>query len=135
MPDFSVDVRAWVDKAKQKAEAAFQATAQDAVNRVKQLTPVKTGYLRANWSAIKDGDAEPKPGMPAGDQAIKHAELGDKIIVVNPTAYARRIEYGFVGQDADGRHYNQPGRHMTQQTIAEMPRIAEQATQRVSSSS
>jgi hypothetical protein len=53
------------------------------------------------------------------------AKAGDVVIIVNPTAYARRIEYGFTGEDSLGRYYNQPGHHMAQQTVAEMPAIAQ----------
>jgi hypothetical protein len=132
MADFSVDVARWVDKAKKRAEEAFQATAEAAVNRVKDLTPVRTGYLRANWTAIRDGDAEPTPGtVPDPMTAIDQAPLGSTLVVLNPVVYARRVEYGFVGEDSLGRHYNQPGRHMTQQTVAEMPSIAAAAVQLV----
>jgi hypothetical protein len=132
MADFSVDVASWVDKALMRAEQAFQATAQGAVNRVKDLTPVKTGYLRANWTAIHAGDAEPTPGaVPDAMDAISSAPLGSTLVVLNPVVYARRVEYGFVGEDSLGRHYNQPGRHMTQQTVSEMPSIAEAAVELV----
>lgn len=33
---------------------------------------------------------------------------GDEAIVGNGSAYANRLEYGFVGVDRLGRHYNQP---------------------------
>ncbi len=132
MADFSVDVASWVDKALMRAEEAFQATAEGAVNRVKDLTPVKTGYLRANWTAIHAEDAEPTPGsVPDPMEAISTAPLGSTLVVLNPVVYARRVEYGFVGEDSAGRHYNQPGRHMTQQTVSEMPSIAEAAVELV----
>jgi hypothetical protein len=129
--DFSVQVSRWVDKAKERAGAAFQATAQDAVARVKALTPVKTGYLRANWTAMKAGDVVPVAGaVPDPALAIAKARLGDTIYVINPTKYARRIEFGFVGEDARGRHFDQAGAGMMQQTLIEIPQIAIKATAR-----
>jgi hypothetical protein len=232
--DFSVSVARWCEKAKGRADEAFRGIAQAALVRVQQLTPVDTGYLRANWVAMKEGDPVPKaaprsaPGgiastiggagggiagkavavralggalgpvgsiggaivgtvggqvaeggeinvagalgsaagtavgatlgsavpiagtiiggavggvvggiagealatavsSPDGGRGggIASARVGDKIILLNPVAYARRIEYGFVGQDSLGRRFNQPGRGMAQQTMAEIPSIAE----------
>jgi hypothetical protein len=130
--DFRVQVEQWVVRAKGRAQEAFRAIAQDASTRVKELTPVRTGYLRANWSAILDGEAEPKPGAaPPAEAAIGRAALGDTIHVLNPVVYARRVEFGFVGEDSLGRKYNQRGRGMVQQTVAEMPRLSERAVARV----
>lgn len=130
--DFRVQVEQWVAKAKDRGQEAFRAISQDGATRVKELTPVRTGYLRANWSAILDGEAEPKPGaVPPAEAAIGRAVLGDTIHVLNPVEYALRVEFGFVGEDSLGRKFNQQGRGMVQQTVAEMPRIAELAVARV----
>jgi hypothetical protein len=131
--EFSVQVGQWVEKALGRATQAFQATAQDAVARVKELTPVKTGYLRANWTAIQGGDAVPVAGaVPDPAEAIAALKIGDVVAIVNPVVYARRVEFGFVGQDSLGRHYNQAGAGMVQQTIIEVPEMAMQAVTRVS---
>jgi hypothetical protein len=132
MADFTSDVSKWCNEAKGLASDVFQAIAFDAVMRVQELTPVKTGFLRSNWTAIRKGDAEPVAGRvsPPG-VAIADAEVGDVILIINPVAYARRIEFGFVGEDSLGRYYNQQGRHMMTQTMTEMPEIAEKAKQRV----
>ena len=132
MADFSVAVEQWVKKAKERAEQAYRAIAEDALARAKELTPVDTGYLRANFVTVLEGEAipkdEPTPETMAG---INRAKVGDTILIVNPVPYARRIEYGFVGEDSLGRKYDQKGRHMVAQTVAEMPRIAEEAVKRV----
>lgn len=129
--DFAVSVRRWVEQAKGRAQDAFQATAMDAAGRVKELTPVKTGYLRANWVDLTSLSALPKPSMAATiGGSIRNAKLGDTIYVVNPVAYARRIEYGFVGEDSLGRRFNQHGRGMVAQTVTELPAIAQRAAAR-----
>lgn len=127
MVDFSVTVAAWVQRAKEQSDAAFRAVVMDALARVKELTPVKTGYLRSQWSVIFPGD-QPTPNDLS---AIDRAKAGDVLQVVNPVKYARRIEYGFVGTDAKGRAFNQPGRGMVQQTVKEIPLIATKAVDRV----
>lgn len=136
MPDFAdpfdVQIGQWVARAKERGRLAFVATAEDALAEVKELTPVKTGYLRANWTAIRAGDAVPVEGAsPNPAVALAALQLGDKIIIVNPVRYARRVEFGFVGQDSLGRHYDQKGRGMMTQTIADTPRLAQRATIRV----
>jgi Bacteriophage HK97-gp10, putative tail-component len=132
--DFSFAVTEWVNKAGARANELFRTIATDAVNRVKELTPVDTGFLRSNWTAILQGEAEPKAGdvqAPQSAVTISHARIGDVIIILNPTAYARRIEYGFVGEDSLGRHYNQQGHHMVAQTMSEMTSIANAAAARL----
>lgn len=132
MADFAEDVSRWVDRRRRDADETFRTIATDVVNRVKELTPVKTGFLRSNWTAIRKGDAEPIPGrVPDPFLALQTARIGDTISVINPTVYARRIEYGFVGEDKLGRHYNQQGAHMMQQTMSELPTIAEKTVARI----
>ena len=127
---FVISVTAFVERAKAKADLALRATAYDALQRVKQLTPVNTGYLRANWQVSIKGNT-----MPVGEQGnltvLATLRMGDKVIISNPVRYAARIEYGFVGADKLGRIYNQTGVGMMTQTIAELPQIAQRATTRV----
>lgn len=132
MADFSEDVSAWCNRAMARATLLLRVIAYDAIAEVQQLTPVDTGFLRANWTAMLPGDSEPVAGRTApAEDAIARADVGTIITIVNPVVYARRIEYGFVGEDAAGRHYNQAGRHMVGQTVADMPRIAQAAYERV----
>ena len=132
MADFSTDVTAWVQRAGTRANLAFRVIASDLVAQVQLRTPVDTGYLRSNWSAILQGEEEPVAGRtPPADNAIDRAKVGQVIIILNPVIYARRIEYGFVGEDSLGRYYNQSGRHMVAQTLAEIQPIAEAALRRV----
>lgn len=130
---FDVVVTRWVDKAKQKALQAFQATCHNAIARVKELTPVKTGYLRANWTAVGPDGVLPVAGeQQDSDSIINNLRLGDRLIIVNPVVYAARVNFGFIGTDSLGRHYHQKGKHMVEQTISEMPAIAAAAVQQVS---
>jgi hypothetical protein len=132
MADFSEDVSRWVNQAVGHTDAALRTIAMDSVNTVKQRTPVVTGFLRSNWTAIIKGQTIPVAGrVPDPAKAIMTARVGDVIVILNPTVYARRVEYGFVGEDSAGRHYNQQGAHMVAQTMAEMPVIAARALARL----
>jgi hypothetical protein len=132
MADFSEDVSRWVNQAGAHANALLRTITMDAVNTVKAHTPVKTGFLRSNWTAIIKGQEIPVAGrVPDPAKAIMTARVGQVIVILNPTVYARRVEYGFVGEDSAGRHYNQQGAHMVAQTMAEMPVIAARALARL----
>ena len=189
MVDFATSVADWVAQAKGRGDAALRMIAADALSRVKELTPVRTGYLRANWQASFDDQVLPvdreKPAVTAAEIAgnvtgslvggkagaaigtavapgvgtavgavagsviggltggeiassaakqgdpLTDAKAGDKIFIVNPVVYARRIEYGFRGEDGNGRSVEQQGRGMVRQTVAEMPAIAERAVGRL----
>ena len=193
--DFSAQVGAWVDLAGAQARVAFLAIAYGAVTRVKELTPVDTGYLRANWQVVRGEQAVPVETRPrdkdsatgnkdlvvsgagalagqagvmlggtiggmvggpggaiAGAVALNQAataigeaiagkayetnatrqpvgevQLGEKLRIVNPTSYARAIEFGANRTTADGKQTKTAPRAMAQQTVAEMPEIAAKA--------
>jgi bacteriophage HK97-gp10 putative tail-component len=122
--DFDIDVSQWVDKALSKATEAFRLTALLATDRIKQLTPVLTGNLRASWhdSLNNENVDSAAPG-----DASASAQLGDRINIGTNVVYARRVEYGFVGEGSLGRHYDQKGRGMMHQTIVELPQLAQKA--------
>ena len=149
--DFSVQVGRFVAKAKENARVAFVATGLEALSRVKELTPVRTGWLRANWQIQREGEALPavRQGLPAdaaratemlaalrqqaeqqgrpGDQGpsrASEAQIGEKLRIVNPVVYARAIEYGREIEKKDGTTATTPGRGMMAQTAAEVPQIA-----------
>lgn len=133
MADFDVDVTRFVERAKKNQTAVLRGIAEEAVARVKSLTPVRTGYLRANWTATLNSEAIPKPSQGgAGTDRIQSAVAGDVLVISNPVHYARRIEYGYQGQSPSGKPINQPGRGMAQQTVAELPEIAERVLRRFS---
>lgn len=133
MADFTTDVSAWCNKAADRATALLRAIAFDLTAAVQDKTPVDTGFLRSNWTAMLPNDTEPVAGrVPPAATAINRASVGMVIVILNPVAYARRQEYGFVGEDSAGRHYNQPGKHFVAQTIAEAPAIADAALRRLS---
>ena len=109
---FNADVSAWVAKQKTNPDLFFRALCLAALAKVKELTPVDLGVLRASWQL---------------EPAIEAIHAGAKVSIVTNIAYARRIDQGFVGIDSLGRHYNQSGVHMVERTIAAMPELEAQA--------
>ena len=54
---------------------------------------------------------------------VSGLKLGEVFMMRNNAVYAMRIEYGFVGTDSLGRHYNQQGRYFVTQNVAAWPTI------------
>jgi hypothetical protein len=129
MADFSEDVSAWAIAMGERADMFVSVLAMEVKNRVQELTPVRTGFLRSNWTVIRRGDAEPVAGRTP--PPIADIKAGDIVTVINPTTYARRIEYGWAGEDSLGRSSHYQGAHMMAQTIAELPSIAERVKTRL----
>lgn len=106
MAEFELDIGRFVDAAKGKLEDAPRAIAEGLLERVKELTPVDTGRLRAGWQLEKDDEG---------------------YVISNNVVYAKRVNFGFNGTDSLGRHYEQNGHHMVEQTMAEADDIAKKA--------
>jgi hypothetical protein len=111
---FTAQMQDFADLTKQKMELVFKQSAQD-VGEIAQAPkagggnmPVDTGFLRNSMVAGLNGSTS-LSGADAYVLAIAGAELGDSVFMGWTAAYALRMEYGFVGTDAAGRTYNQPG--------------------------
>lgn len=132
---FVVAIDDWVAKVRDRQDRIIQLAAQMALERIKQLTPVKTGYLRANWTVVRGSAAEALMGAaprPEESQAtILRLHAGDEFTLLNATVYAARINYGFVGTNSLGRHYEQSGAHMVEKVVTELPDIFEKAAARI----
>lgn len=86
--------------------------------------PVKTGNLARSVAV----DTEPPKiieGLATGDYSLGIANIkpGDTIYIGWQAAYARRMNYGFVGADSLGRVYNQTGYGFAEATAAKWPSI------------
>lgn len=133
---FKLDVRKWVEKAKANTREVVIEAIQDINEQVVVTTPVVTGFLRASWFA----SLNQMPGGQGGGGSVAqmnvvagNLKLGDVFYAGNSAVYARRVEYGFVGQDSLGRNYNQAGRHWVQAVMLNADQIAAEAARRVAS--
>ncbi len=134
---FYASVDAWVTKVREREDRVVQLSAQLALQRIKELTPVKTGNLRASWILLRGSQAELLSGgelrVADSQTSVLSLRAGDAWTIANPAPYARRINYGFVGTDSLGRHYDQPGVHMLEKVITELPDIVARASAIVAS--
>lgn len=70
--DFAVSVERWCQKANAMGDEAFRAIGEAALERVKELTPVRTGNLRANWQCVREGEQDLMgPAVKAGTFAAE----------------------------------------------------------------
>lgn len=133
--DFVVQMDAWIAKATRRTEQVPMAIAEAALKRVKELTPVDTGFLRANWSIVLGGQEVPVIRRGAATDtregagevlsiSISHLDPSGIIRIVNPVEYARPLEYGYTITRKDGTTRHVEGRGMATQTVAELPEIA-----------
>lgn len=124
-----------IDKAHAAVSAKLEAFARqvcaEMAEEVVNETPHDTGFLRGSW---QPSIGEPKSGEgsedPSGKMAVAAAslvsadvQLGDKFYMANNAVYAKRLEYGFVGEDSLGRSYNQAGRFYVSDTVARFKSI------------
>jgi hypothetical protein len=117
------------------ARIAIQDTAEIVVDE----TPVDTGFLVANWQpSLNAPDLSLVLGANGYDASaaaltVTDLKLGDVFYFTNNAVYARRINYGFVGADSLGRHYNQVGRHMIETAVGYWPTTVERAAGQLAS--
>lgn len=119
---------AWARATQERMNAVVRGSAQE-VCRIAQ-TPVSkggrmvvdTGFLRNSFQSSLNGSTS----LTGGDSYVLVAasmEAGDVAEFGWTAAYARRINYGFTGQDSKGRTYNQQGAHFLEGAAAEWQNI------------
>lgn len=92
--------------------------------------PHRTGNLMRSLLASTAGmprQGEAGEKYAGGDVGLVTAglELGDSVWLGFQANYARRMNYGFVGQDKLGRTYNQTGAGFIEAAVAAWPTIVE----------
>ncbi|MCR6502591.1 hypothetical protein MUO32_26545 [Shinella sp. CPCC 101442] len=100
-----------------RMNAVFRLATQKTITQMQRTVPYQDGFLRASLVVLVNeappvANREEKDGMGKYTDAymqlqIAGAVAGDRIVAAYTMEYARRLEYGFVGVDALGRHYNQ----------------------------
>lgn len=121
---FAVDVRAFTEKFKAKAETVVKKVLFDMSTSIVQMSPVDTGRFRANWQ-FAEGSAP--SGNPDGPQVARRRKgyqkthegadstiarlhagisgaplLGTTLYLVNNLPYAIPLEYGHSDQAPGG---------------------------------
>lgn len=122
MTSFTAQVKDWTKRTEKAQEHIFKSATQRLVDAMLLSRerggnmPVVTGNLYRSLLASTSAMPSVRAGVQefpdnSGQVAmtINSANLGDTIYLGFQAAYARRVNYGFVGTDSLGRTYNQSG--------------------------
>lgn len=133
---FRVSLADWANRVGINADALARQACQETAFRVVNATPVHLGFLRGGWQPglntepAAGGDVAADPGgaiaLASIGAIIGTMKAGDVFHMRNNTVYARRIEFGFVGQDSLGRNYNQKGQYFVTNVVASWSAIVEE---------
>ena len=129
---FKVDLDAWRALTDRQLRALARQSIQALAEQIVETTPWDTGFLRGEWQPSLNVLPPPRPERddaarseetPGAVMArvgivISGLEPGDTFFMTNNAAYARRLEFGFVGPDKLGRVYNQPGQFWVTRAVA-----------------
>lgn len=146
---FTDQVQEWADKTKSNLEWVFRESASRVIREMQRVgpsvahpgggdgghLPVDLGFLRASLIAtlnapatgvkVNNGDVHVSYSEGPTQLIILGAKLGDSIFAVYTAAYARRMEYGFVGNDSLGREYHQSGYGFVRLAVQQWPHIVQ----------
>lgn len=113
---FERSVKAWADKvSKRDLPKLAVASAMEAYSRVKERTPVDTGFAQASWWMSLGETGSP-------GQVVYAASLGDVIRVANSARYIVPLEYGHSKKRPEG---------MVRVTLAEWDSIVDEQARRL----
>ena len=142
MGSFSEKVDQWVKETEQRMTAVWRQSIDDLADHMNTTRdnggrlPKLTGNLMR--SLLASTSAMPSTGGPDAKYSGQDVGLVTAGLRLDQTVwlgyqaiYARRLNYGFVGQDSLGRNYNQAGAHFVEGAIAEWPSIVASAVAKI----
>lgn len=140
MASFSESVGAWANATEKRLSAVHKKAVEKLAMEMTRTraeggnVPVDTGNLYrsllASTTAMPKTAEGPFPGSNVAS-VIATLRLNDTIWIGFQAKYAKRQNFGFVGADALGRVYNQPGNHFVERAIAMWPQIVREAVEEV----
>lgn len=119
---------AWARATQQRMDAVVKGSTQE-ICSIAQTPSTKGGRLPFDLGNLRNSFQSSLNGSPALEGAESFVaiaaamEAGDVAEFGWSAEYARRLEYGFTGQDKLGRTYNQQGRHFLSGAMLEWPRV------------
>lgn len=152
MSTFTAEVDAWVLATRERMRFVFLEAAQRVIGQMQRVgpsvanpdggdggkMPVDIGFLRSSLRVtLNEAFSGASISAPVGDTfvysfddsqislSIAAAQIGDSIYAVYIADYARRLNYGFVGQDSLGRSYDQQGYHFVEFAVGQWQTIVD----------
>jgi len=147
---FSKDVNKFTDKYDKRLKATARTAVQDLEAEISATEgeggrlPIDTGFLRASFGwqigSMPSGPVKPEKSENLTDEtltglpvnvALARWDFSKPLFGGFSAAYARRLEFGFEGQDKLGRFISQPGRGFVRGGTEKWDRIVDSAARRV----
>jgi len=133
---FASTINKWASESEERITAVRRRSVEllgDEMTRTRPQggrVPFKTGNLARSILASTTGMPTTAEGpYPGSNLGLVAATLrNDQPLWIGyQAAYARRMNFGFVGADSIGRVYNQQGNHFVEGAVAEWPNIVARA--------
>lgn len=136
MGSFADQVGAWAAESTARMEAVWRGSIEMLADEMTTTRanggrlPFQTGNLMRSLLASTAG----MPSQGGADARFSGSDvgvvaaglnLGEEVWIGFQANYARRMNYGFVGEDALGRTFNQEGAHFIEGAVAAWPTIVE----------
>lgn len=140
MASFAETIGKWASQTPERVEAVHKRALEKLAMEMTRTkaeggnVPVVTGNLYRSLVASTSGMP------PTSDQPAAGSNVSSVITTLRPNqpvwfgytaAYARRMNFGFVGADSRGRVYDQQGNHFVERAIAMWPQIVREAAEEV----
>ena len=145
MASFESQIGAWAAKTEARMTAVYRRSVEMLADEMVKTVgnggklPFRTGNLARSLLASTSGmpmqgaTGELFPGSNVG-LVTAGLMLGEPIWIGYQANYARRMNFGFVGEDSLGRVYNTTGFHFVEHAIAQWPEIVANAAKEIQSS-
>ena len=142
MASFAEQVGAWGAKTEARLTAVYRRSVEMLADEMTTTVsnggrlPHRTGNLMRSLLASTSGmpmQGGPKELYAGSTVGVVTAglKLGDTVFLGYQANYARRMNYGFVGDDSLGRTYNQSGFHFVETAIQKWPEIVAAAAKEI----
>lgn len=140
--NFGAQVTAWAAQTEKRLQATYRRSVEllgEEMSNTKPnggRVPIDTGNLANSLIASTQGMPRISDGRFTGSNlgaVTATLKLGQPVWLGYQAAYARRMEYGFVGADSLGRVYNQAGNHFVAGAIANWQQIVTKAANELQS--
>lgn len=139
MTTFAKSVSGWASQSKERVTAVYRRSVEllgEEMARTKPQggrVPFLTGNLARSLLASKSGMPATSDNPAGSNVGIVAAtlQLHEPVFIGYQANYARRRNYGFVGQDSLGRTYNESGDYFLEGAIASWNNIVDRAAAEV----
>ena len=131
---FAAHVDQWTKQSQRRMLAVFKRAVELLADELR-VAPWVTGNMVRSLQGQLNTIVQTAENAPAGDvgAAVAMAQIGDFISLGFQAAYARRRNYGFVGQDSLGRNYNEAGAHFVERAAGMWPSCVAKAAAEIQS--